>query len=206
VFRTSLAELTADPAALTGRVLVDFDHTLFGGNSTELFIAHSRPRFLVACADVLIRRCAPWRLTGVRKWFRLRDYVFCRFLFWLLPANLARWQYLGRSLFDQGVNHELETLLATTPRDKLAILTFGMAPIVEPMLRGSRWDGVLLLATPHRADAAHFAKGKLEMARHAFGDESLSSCMLITDSEDDLDLLAEVGYPVLINPVHSLDL
>ena len=59
MFRTSLAELTADPAALTGRVLVDFDHTLFGGNSTELFIAHSRPRFLVACADVLIRRCAP---------------------------------------------------------------------------------------------------------------------------------------------------
>ena len=152
--RTSLAELSADPTALSGTVFVDFDHTLFGGNSTELFIARSRPRFLVECADLLIRRCLPWRLTGVAKWFRLRDYVFCRILFWLLPANLARWQELGGALFEKGVNRELEAVLATTPERRMAILTFGLEPIVRPMLRGSRWEDVPLVATPRTESAA----------------------------------------------------
>ena len=179
-------------------VLVDFDHTLLGGNSTELFIASSRPSMLIRVLNLLLRRCIPWRLTRFKNSFRLRDYCFCRALFFLSRRNLVRWRELGPALFSQHRNSELETALARLPDAKIAIITFGMEAIVRPMLRGSPWEKVELFATPATVPLSYFSGGKREIARQAFGEAALSKAMLITDSEDDRDLLAVVGFPVLI--------
>ena len=181
-------------------IFVDFDHTLLGGNSTELFIANSRPFAVVSVLNFLVRKCIPWRLVRTRNWFRLRDYAFCRLLFTLLPHNLERWREMGPAIFEQLRNFELEEVLEPMPQRRISIVTFGMEAIVKPMLRGSRWEQVDILATPRVTSLSYFSNGKLEMARHAYGDEALAKSMLITDSEDDLDLLQAVGRPVLIVP------
>lgn len=205
MLRTAVDEIFDAPLHRPGLIFIDFDHTLFGGNSTELFIANSGPTALVRALDLLVRKCIPWRLTGMHKWFRLRDYVFCRLLFLLLPGALVRWRSLGPALFEQRQNHQLQDILAQTPPDGMAILTFGMDPIVRPMLSGSRWEAVSLCATPLATRLSYFTTGKLEMARQAFGDQLLPASMLITDSNDDLDLLEAVGRPVLIHPFHGAD-
>ena len=74
-------EPNADPnltrvlAAAEGReVLVDFDHTLFSSNSTELFLASARPAFLASIVLGLVRGAFPWFRYSSR-WGRLRNYV-----------------------------------------------------------------------------------------------------------------------------------
>jgi phosphoserine phosphatase len=95
---------------------------------------------------------------------------------------------------------DLERVLTRAPHVNVAIITFGMEAIVRPMLRGSVWETVSIFATPISATLEYFSSGKLEIARGAFGDRALEKAMFITDSEDDLDLLMAVGYPVLIEP------
>jgi hypothetical protein len=200
LIRQSISEIFDAHSEIPRLILVDFDHTLLGGNSTELFIARSKPSALIRVLSLLLRNCIPWRLTRLRNWFRLRDYLFCRTLFFLLPRNIVRWKDLGPALFSQRRNMELETALARSPDVKIAIITFGMEAIVRPMLRGSPWENVELFSTPRRAPVSYFSGGKLEIAKQAFGAALLAKTMLITDSEDDLDLLMVVGYPVLIEP------
>ena len=183
-------------------VLIDFDHTLFGGNSVELFIRHSRPAALVRVLDLLIRRCVPWRLAGRRRRFRLRDYALCRVLF-LLPGNLDRWRDAAPALFEQRVNKDLAAALARVDDQDLAILTFSIEPIVTPMLRGARWETIRMLSTSATARLSEFGRGKLAMAEQAVGHAPLPRAMFVTDSMDDLDLLMAVGSPVLIEPFHA---
>jgi hypothetical protein len=67
-------------------VLVDFDHTLFGSNSTEQFLVSCRPSFIASTVLAVIRESWIWKYTSVTKWGRLRDYISVLLSITLNPA------------------------------------------------------------------------------------------------------------------------
>ena len=191
------------PAEIIGGsspVLIDFDHTLFACNSTELFIASCRPSAVVAVIDFLVRQCVPWRLTGLEHWFRLRDYVCCVAILICCPWNILRWRRLAPGLFAQHVSRTLSDTLSGVPVDRLLIITFGMRFIVEPLVLGTRWQQARLVATPLLCNLRYLMRGKLPLARKRFGNEFIANATFVSDSTDDADLLQAVRLGILVPP------
>jgi hypothetical protein len=183
-----------------GKIFVDFDHTIFSCNSTELFIASCKPSFMAAAIDFVVRDCIPWRLTGLPRWFRLRDYVCCALLFLLMPWTLLMWRRNAPALFARHESQEVRSNLETLSAGQIVIVTFGMGFIVRCLLRGSRWEGTPLVATPLLAGRRHFARGKLLLLEDHFGRAEIAASTAISDSPDDLDLLLACRHGILIQP------
>jgi hypothetical protein len=184
----------------TDPVFVDFDHTLFGGNSTELFLASCRPSLLVAIIEFVVRRCLPWRLTGLTGYFRLRDFVCCTAVMILCPWSLAMWRRRAPQVFERAVSQEIAQRLSEVALERVVIVSFGMAAIIKPLLKGSVWEDVRLIATPPLPPPQYFARGKLPLVRRYFDAAQITASMFLTDSLDDRDLLEASGQGILIEP------
>lgn len=188
-----------DPAA-ERKIFVDFDHTLFACNSTELFIASCRPAFLAAAIDFLVRDCIPWRLTGLPRWFRLRDFVCCLLILLVMPWTWWQWRRQAPALFARHESAAVRRSLERLPPDKLVLVSFGMRFILRALLRGSRWDSTPLIATRLWSGPRHFARGKMALLGDHFTAEEIASATAISDSDDDRDLLTGVQLGILIAP------
>lgn len=93
-------EVRAALAGPSGRtVFLDFDHTLFAGNTTEEYLRQARPALLVSLILAFVRGFLPWRKFFGRHWFRFRDYAAVVAVTLLLPWNLARWRRNAPALF-----------------------------------------------------------------------------------------------------------
>ncbi len=181
-------------------IFVDFDHTLFACNSTELFIASCRPAAAIALIDFVVRRCVPWRLTGIEQWFRLRDYVCCIVILVASPWNLLLWRRAAPRLFARHVSPGIAEALSKVPAGRVTVVTFGMEFIVRPLLRGGSWQAARLVATPLLARPGYFARGKLDLLGHRFDADAIASSAFVTDSMDDGDLLEAAGTGILVEP------
>lgn len=178
----------------------DFDHTLFSCNSTELFIASCKPSMLVALVDLLVRRCIPWRLTGLEQWFRLRDYACCLCLILLMPWNLLIWRRIAPDLFARLESRMVADRLRAAAPAEVVIVSFGMTFLIAPLLRDSAWRDCQLIATPLRPSWRHFRAGKLAIVSAHFTREEIGHAGFLTDSRDDADLLQAAGRGELILP------
>ena len=187
-------------AAGSGPVFIDFDYTLFGSNSTELFIATCRPSFLVAIIEFAIRRCVPWRLTRLSGYFRLRDFVCCMAIIILCPWSLFMWRRRAPQLFEQFASKEVATRLSGISTGRVTIVSFGMKAIIKPLLKASMWRDARLLATPLLPSPQYFGRGKLPLVRQYFDDTQIAASTFLTDSLDDQDLLEASGDGILIEP------
>ena len=183
-----------------GPVLVDFDHTLFACNSTELFIASCKPSSLAAIIDFAVRQCFPWRLTGVKHWFRLRDYVCCCAILLCSPWNLLIWRQIAPRLFAERLSVAVSDALSGVAVDRLTIITFGLDFIVRPLVRDSRWQDVRLIATKLRPNLRDLTGGKLPLAIERLGAPFVAGSIFMSDSRDDDDLLAAAGSGILVEP------
>ncbi|MFC3125317.1 hypothetical protein ACFOD4_09600 [Pseudoroseomonas globiformis] len=183
-----------------GRVFVDFDHTVFSCNSTELFIASCKPAFMAAAIDFIVRDCVPWRLTGLPRWFRLRDYVCVALIVLLMPWTLLAWRRNAPALFARHESRVVLDGLSRLPADRIVLVTFGMEFIVRDLLRGSRWEAVPRVATPWLPGLGHFRQGKLGLLTTLFGREEVAASTAISDSLDDRDLLSAARHGILIEP------
>jgi hypothetical protein len=181
-------------------VFVDFDYTLFACNSTELFIANCRPSLVVSVAEFLFRKCLPWRLLPVKHWFRVRDYLFCLALITLLPWTLAAWKRKAPALFATYISHDLDEVLKRAAMDRPVIVTFGMEVIVRALLCGGPWSEATLVATPLRVSPSYLSKGKLALLLSKYDEITVASSTIVTDSEDDLDVLNFARNGILISP------
>lgn len=181
-------------------VLVDFDYTLFGCNSTELFIASSKPSALIAVIDFLIRRCIPWHLFGVEKSFRLRDYVCVLAIALLTPWNLLIWRYRAPRLFQRYQSLAVAEAVEMVDSERLTIISFGMRLVIGALVSGSRFANVRIIATPLWSGLARFHRGKRDLAIEVLGWETARAATLLTDSDDDADLLAYCRNGILIAP------
>jgi hypothetical protein len=201
----SLAEERPDLAASgvsrgSGPVFVDFDHTLFASNSTELFITSSSPSLLVAIIEFAVRRCIPWGLTGLSGYARLRDFLCCMAIIILCPWSLFVWRRRAPQLFQRYASAKIKSRLSEVEAGRVVIVSFGMKAIIKPLLKGSVWQAVPLLATPSLPPIRWFGRGKLPLVRQYFDDADVSSSTFLTDSLDDRDLLEASGNGILIDP------
>lgn len=180
-----------------GTIIVDFDHTLFSSNSTELFLASARPAFLVSLLLGIARGVFPWYLYSTR-WFRLRDYVIVVAVIALMPWSLLAWRRRGPALLRQQTTHPIARGLAGVPPDRIVIVSFGMAALIRPLLRGSAWESCRLISMKIPCKWGDLLTGKAALVRREAPDISLAKAVFITDSENDKDLLAVVASPHLI--------
>jgi len=184
----------------TGVFFVDFDHTLFAANSTELFIASSKPSLLVAIIEFVVRRCIPWRFTGLRGYARLSDFVCCTAIIILCPWTMFMWRRRAPQLFGRFVSQEIAERLLDAKAGRVVIVSFGLEAIIKPLLKGSVWQDVTLIATPSLPAPQYFGRGKLPLVQGHFDDAEIAASAFLTDSLDDRDLLEASGQGTLIEP------
>ena len=189
-----------DPERFT-LVLVDFDHTLFGANSTELFIKHSRPQWMSSALDIFFRKIVPWKwIIASNALGRSKDYACVRAIMIAMPWTLFAWRRKAPLLFRENKSLAVEQLLSRCDPGKVSIITFGFAPIIEALVAQSRWAQSTLIATPARASFGHLKMKKTEITERHYAREAIAAAFFITDSDDDRDLVASVKYAMKIVP------
>ena len=132
--------------------------------------------------------------------FRMRDFMCCMVLLSLTPWNLIRWRRMARRLFSTRISKSVVDLIGSAETSRIVIVSFGIRAIIAPLLVGSPWDSVQLLATPLFAGPRYFRQGKLSLVSRAFSAADIASATFITDSLDDKDLLDAAQAGLLIEP------
>lgn len=184
-------ERQLSPGSHPGRVLVDFDHTLFLWNSTEAYVDSTRPAFYTAILLKLLGALAPWRVFGKRGYFVWRDFFRMMLCYLMAPWTGLIFRRRAGAIFREQLNGELDRLLAATPPEKIVIVSFGFRHVIGSLIAGTRYDAATLVA-PGLFDSVRYRKaGKAEMLRDAGITPDPASDILITDSAiDDADMLA----------------
>ncbi|WGD28997.1 hypothetical protein AncyloWKF20_14530 [Ancylobacter sp. WKF20] len=195
-------------AALTGpserTVFLDFDHTLFAGNTTEEYLRQARPALLVSLILAFVRGFLPWRKFFGRHWFRFRDYAAVVAVTLLLPWNLARWRRNAPALFAARGTHELAQALKVVPAERTVIVSFGFDMLIGPLVKGTHWESCRRACVPfqlHPRVLKTLRHGKARLIGGLFPPRVVATAALVTDSEDDRDLLDRVKVPLLVEPV-----
>ncbi|MBS9475984.1 HAD family hydrolase [Ancylobacter radicis] len=192
----------ATPSART--VFLDFDHTLFAGNTTEEYLRQARPAVLVSLILALVRGVLPWQKVFGTHWFRFRDYAAVVAVTLLMPWNLVRWRRNAPALFATRGTHELAEALKVVPAERTVIVSFGFDMLIEPLLKGSHWESCRRACVPFRLHPSLFGllrQGKARLVDGLFPPRVIATAALVTDSEDDRDLLDRVKIPLLVEPV-----
>lgn len=140
----------------------------------------------------------PWALLpGARRRFVYRDWLRVLVASLLLPWSLLRWRRIAPALGRRWQNEELLEALGPDRHLEVHVVTFGFRPVVAPLLAGidaaTRLTVVGGLFTGPRLRRA----GKRAHAERELGAPAVADAVLVTDSEDDADLLETCRAPVL---------
>lgn len=179
-------------------ILLDFDHTLYLDNSTERFLDSVRPRILA----YLLCAFSDW-LLQVLAWFRLcsypvhRDFVRVSLCMLLMPWSLPLWRKKAQHLAGASMN---QWLLERLPADRrTAVISFGFAPLIRPLLDAAGLARVDLIAsTPFRFSGNLRRSGKAAALQMILPEEAWEKTLFITDSRDDAELLDALPHGRLI--------
>lgn len=193
------AFLAADPATLAALsaelpaetiTIVDFDGTLLLRNSTQLYLQTLRPRWIAAPLLSLLELVQPWRLLpGRDKTWLYRDWLRVLLLTLLLPWSPLLWRRASAKLARAHANSELLEAFASRQAGTVIVATYGVRFIVAPLLRamGCAWR---LPVSASFLDGFRLRRlGKAEALHRVLGAETLRHAVLVTDSEDDGDVL-----------------
>ncbi|WAC28631.1 hypothetical protein [Ancylobacter sp. SL191] len=198
-------EVRAALAGPSGRtVFLDFDHTLFAGNTTEEYLRQARPALLVSLILAFVRGFLPWRKFFGKHWFRFRDYAAVVAVTLLMPWNLARWRRNAPALFAARGAHELAQALKVVPAERTVIVSFGFDMLIGPLVKGTHWESCRRACVPfqlHPRVLKTLRHGKARLIGGLFPPRVVATAALVTDSEDDRDLLDQVKIPLLVEPV-----
>jgi hypothetical protein len=186
-------------------LILDFDHTLLSGNSTELFISNARPKALVSFIDVVVRGFIPWRMLRTLHPHRLRDWACIVLISMISPWNILLWRLRAPLLFRALENRTISDAVSAESKQNSVILTFGTRFVIKAMLKDSDWAKSLLIANPFLSRLNYFSMGKLDLAKNHLSNPRLRSATFITDSEDDKDLLDYSRNGILINPQGNIN-
>lgn len=201
----STDRVDSELAAARGQtILVDFDHTLFEGNSTEMFLASARPAFLASLVLAVVRDLLPWGYGSATKWWRVRDYLSVLATIIVMPWTLVLWRRQAPDLFLKHENTRLAQAIQTSRECDAAIISFGFDIVIRQLVRGTYWERIPRISTPLLGPPRRLFQGKLSMARSALDDEAITEAVFISDSENDADLLDAVRTPLLAAPVGAM--
>lgn len=175
-----------------GPVVLDLDETLYLRNSTQDFLASAHPRMLSVAILRLLARLSPWRWTGPRTDDVWRTAAICLLMPWVWLSWRRRAPVLGR-------RHHNEVLVraANARDDAVHVASFGFGPIVRPLLAGIPVS-VDRVVTCRLFSFQDRARGKKHLLQTALGRSAVERAAIITDSEDDRDVLSACAAPMKI--------
>lgn len=179
-------------------LIVDFDETLWLRNSTEVFLAHARPAPLAATILRGLDLLRPWRIVGGRQNARdYRDWMRVMAVTVLLPGSLRRWRRIAPSLGRTYANTALETLMTASNPARTAIVSNGYSAIIGPLLACYPGPRPQLVAASIWSGWKWRRAGKLANTQAVFSSALLDEATVVTDHEDDAQLLERVENGLL---------
>ena len=138
----------------------------------------------------MLEALKPWRLTGDDTRDNWRVCAIQTFFPWTRAAWRARVPFFA----ERYVNRELKAALKGRA-EPAVILTNGFQSIVAPLLAAMGFADAPLVAA-RTYSFSDRRNGKLRMASHNLGSERLSSCLFVTDSISDLEVLQNCALPL----------
>lgn len=184
-------EVIAHVGSHDGPLYIDLDGTLYLRNSTEDFIDSARPALLAAIILSALELAKPWRWTGGTP---TRDVWRVWTVWTLFPWTRGRWRRRVSTLAGTSANCRLIEALQDW-KSRVVIVTIGFRPLVEPLVAALGFSANRVVAA--RLGFEDRIKGKLHIATAALGEESVASSLFVTDSADDLPMLAKCRRPLL---------
>lgn len=195
--KQAVSALAADlqKAQADGRVLVDFDHTLFLWNSTEALLDGTRPSGLAAPLLKLVSGLVPWGLLGPKAKFVWRDFFRLLMTAVLSFWTSGRFRKQGPELFKAHLNKTLAGQLAGMDPDRVVIVSFGLKSNIEALLAGHPLAQAQVIAPTLFEMPSARKIGKVAFLRRAGVEIDADKDVVITDSaKDDADLLAATQH------------
>ena len=174
-----------------GPLLVDLDETLYLRNSTEDFIDCACPGLLALLLLRVLDVLKPWRLTGG---INTRDTWRVCAISTFFPWAHWRWHAMVQVFAERYVNRELKATLKARAQPPV-ILTIGFKSIATPLLAAMGFTDAPLIAA-RMYSFADRRNGKLRMVTRELGAETVGSCLIVTDSVDDLEVLQSCARPL----------
>ena len=183
-----------------GPLLIDLDETLYLRNSTEDFIDTARPALLALLLMRLLDVVRPWRWTGGE---RTRDVWRVRGILLLLPWTRSAWNKRCVRLAASATNLPLMGALEDRARagdcEPPIIVTVGFEAIVRPLVNAFKFaQAPRVVATRHFVFSDRAGRAKLALTTRALGAATIERALVITDSDQDADLLDVCAVPLLI--------
>ena len=173
-----------------GPLLVDLDETLYLRNSTEDFIDCAWPGLLALLLLRILDVLKPWWQTGGDTRDTWRVCTISTFF----PWTLWRWRAKVPFFAERYLNRELRAALKARAQPPI-ILTTGFRSIVAPLLAAMGFADAPLIAA-RMYSFADRRNGKLRMALRTLGAETVSRCLVVTDSINDLEVLQNCARPL----------
>lgn len=182
------------------RYVVDFDHTLFLGNSTEAFISSTRPASVFAILMKVLGALGPWRLAGRSGYFIYRDFIRLILLICLAPWTLLFFKKDAPALWEEMRNRTLEAKLSNIDPQNIIIVSFGFKFVIKTLLKGTRWENCEIVAPSLFQSPKHRKMGKLAILRARGIELDPKRDVVITDNaEDDADLVEYLDKAAIID-------
>ena len=179
-------------------IILDFDHTLFLGNSTERFLDSLRPRLLafvlVVCSDWVVQ-ILTW--LGRCRYDDQRDFARVLVCSRLMPWGRVHWRKHAHA---EAVGLANKVLLDNIPTDRpVVVVSYGFHPIIAPLLEGMGLGNATLIASRPESPRLNLrTAGKRRTLETYVPQEEWGGALFITDSEDDQELIDAIPHSHLI--------
>lgn len=174
-----------------GPLVLDFDYTLYCGNSTEDYLGQLRPAWLayamLATVTFFVRVFGPFFGLSIPVW---RDYLWVRVAWFLFPWSRRTWARQARELAEKKGNAALLAAVRQDASRRIVIISFGFAHIQGPLLAAMGLGGARLIAATAGWHGQNLRTATKSAAiRACLTPEDIRDAVFVTDSQDDRDLL-----------------
>lgn len=183
-------------------LLVDLDHTLLFGNTTELFLDSVRPRTLFLMVHWLLQWLMPWSslaADGIRK-DQILDPLRVFLCAVLAPWSLILWRLRAPGLVQKSGNKTLISHLLQADPKRVIVVTNGHPWLVRPIVRAMGLGKASLVCgnvLPTRTDIRRI--GKIADCSRRLPLFRPGRCIAISDSHDDIQMLTRARQGFLID-------
>ncbi|MEN9519186.1 MAG: hypothetical protein RLZZ381_1774 [Cyanobacteriota bacterium] len=191
---SAIANATSD-----NPIIIDFDETLLLRNSTAEYINSLRPRLLGFILIMLLKIIRPWCwLPKIFRGNQTKDWYLVTIPTLLLPWTLLFWRQKAKKLAEKYSNTEIIDAINSNTDAPVIVASLGFNFIITPILQyiPMRYDS--LVGCRFWQGASDRQQGKLLMMQKVLSLSAITSAVLVTDSEDDLDLLQVVKQPCFV--------
>ena len=172
--------------------IIDFDHTLFLGNSTEQFLLSVYPRLWGEVIDKSARffwnNCGRCRGSEIDRWRVLAAIIFA-------PWSLLWWKSAAQRQIKMRWNKSLEESATDGRNTPTVIISLGFSQLIKPLVK-ERYKSKSLTYQPRlicsdllRPSGSLRKLGKVRALKAAIPEINWSECFAVSDSEEDRDLL-----------------